>query len=54
MLSFKYSGGNVTSLLDCTSLLSPGSLISSFGQDARGELYIVTLSGGVYRIVPRP
>ncbi len=26
--------------------------ISSFGQDARGELYIVSLAGSVYRIVP--
>ena len=29
------------------------SAISSFGQDARGELYIVSLRGSVYRIVPR-
>ena len=54
VLSFRYSGGNVTTQLDWTQLLSPGSQISSFGQDARGELYIVTLSGSVYRIVPRP
>jgi len=54
VLSFRYSGGNVTTELDWTQLLSPGSSISSFGQDARGELYIVTLNGGVYRIVPRP
>jgi glucose/arabinose dehydrogenase len=26
--------------------------ISSFGQDARGELYVVSLAGSVYRIVP--
>ncbi len=53
VLSFRYSGGNVTTQLDWTQLLSPGPTISSFGQDARGELYIVTLNGGVYRIVPR-
>src|SRR5438105_2019836 len=53
VLSFRYSGGNVTTPLDWTQLLSPGSTISSFGQDAKGELYIVTLNGGVYRIVPR-
>ncbi|HEX5871447.1 MAG TPA: PQQ-dependent sugar dehydrogenase [Longimicrobium sp.] len=28
--------------------------ISSFGEDARGELYVVSLSGGVYRIVAAP
>jgi glucose/arabinose dehydrogenase len=29
------------------------SQISSFGQDASGELYIVSLTGSVYKIVPR-
>ena len=29
------------------------SQVSSFGQDAAGELYIVSLAGRVYRIVPR-
>ena len=29
------------------------SQISSFGQDASGELYIVSLAGSVYEIVPR-
>ncbi len=27
--------------------------IASFGQDARGELYVVSLAGSVYKIVPR-
>jgi len=39
---------------DWTNLLSPGANISSFGQDARGELYIVQLDGPVWRIVPKP
>jgi hypothetical protein len=25
---------------------------SSFGEDADGELYVMSLSGGVYRIAP--
>ena len=29
------------------------SQISSFGQDASGELYVVSLAGSVYKIVPR-
>jgi glucose/arabinose dehydrogenase len=34
--------------------MSPGSQISSFGQDLKGELYIMALRGPVYRIVPSP
>ena len=29
-----------------------GGNISSFGEDADGELYILTLAGGLFRIVP--
>ena len=50
--SFIYSGGQATQALDLTSQVSPGGSIVSFGEDARGELYIVTYGGGVYRIVP--
>ncbi|HEX2217950.1 MAG TPA: PQQ-dependent sugar dehydrogenase [Gemmatimonadales bacterium] len=32
--------------------LSPGDNITSFGQDAAGELYILTSGGGVFKIVP--
>jgi len=50
--SFAYPGG--AGLVDWSSLLSPGPKISSFGQDAKGELYILQLSGKVYRIAPSP
>ena len=33
------------------SLLSPGSQITSFGEDARGELYLMTQAGNVFHIV---
>jgi glucose/arabinose dehydrogenase len=33
--------------------LEPGGQITSFGQDAAGELYIATQQGGVYKIVSR-
>jgi hypothetical protein len=32
--------------------LNPGGNITSFGEDAAGELYIMTSSGGLFRIVP--
>jgi len=28
------------------------SLIASFGEDTAGELYVVSLAGAVYKIVP--
>ena len=30
----------------------PGGLVSSFGEDASGELYVMSLDGGVYRLDP--
>ena len=39
---------------DWTPTLSPGGGISSFGQDAKGELYILQLGGAIHRIVPAP
>jgi glucose/arabinose dehydrogenase len=33
--------------------LSPGESITSFGEDNDGELYILTVSGSVFKIVPR-
>jgi len=50
--SYAYPGGS--GVFDWSGLLSPGPNISSFGQDAKGELYIMQLSGNVYRIAPRP
>jgi glucose/arabinose dehydrogenase len=35
------------------SALAPGGSIPSFGQDAAGELYVLTAEGEVFRIVPR-
>jgi glucose/arabinose dehydrogenase len=55
--SFRYDGENVVGLTDRTSELAPGNGfsiddISSFGEDAGGELYIVDLGGEVFKIVP--
>lgn len=56
--SFVYSGGEAADERDWTDELEPeGSLrlgdISSFGEDVRGEHYIMNLTGGVvFKIVP--
>lgn len=56
--SFRYDGTTITEFTDRTTELDPpGTLsittVSSFGEDARGELYICDLSGGeVFRIIP--
>ncbi|MEK7756222.1 MAG: PQQ-dependent sugar dehydrogenase, partial [Planctomycetota bacterium] len=54
--SFRYVGGTVTEQQDRTAQLTPpqGPIrsISSFGEDAAGELYIVSLAGSIYKIVP--
>ena len=53
--AFKYLGGsNISAPLNLTTAISPGYEVSSFGQDARGDVYIMTLSGPVYRIVAMP
>jgi glucose/arabinose dehydrogenase len=55
--SFRLVSGAVTDLKDQTSELSPGggatiSQITSFGEDARGEIYVADRTGVVYKIVP--
>ncbi|HKE89848.1 MAG TPA: PQQ-dependent sugar dehydrogenase, partial [Gemmatimonadales bacterium] len=51
--SFRYAGGAATERRDWPSLSVSGGL-SSFGQDASGELYITSLSGSLFRIVRHP
>ena len=48
---FAYPSASVT---DLSAELRPGDGVSAFGQDARGELYILQLGGSVYKIVPSP
>ncbi|HEV8337479.1 MAG TPA: PQQ-dependent sugar dehydrogenase [Candidatus Polarisedimenticolia bacterium] len=55
--SFKMSGGVLTAAMDRTAELTPGgglaiTSITSFGEDARGEIYIVDRSGEVFKILP--
>jgi hypothetical protein len=50
-----YCGGKVWGLVQrgdgfgLAELLSTGLAVSSFGEDARGELYLTDRGGGVYR-----
>ena len=50
--SFRYQNNLATDRMDWPSLNPPGGQISSFGEDALGELYVVTLGGSLFRIVP--
>jgi len=53
----QWNGTAVTNLTDRTAMLAPGSgqsinSISSFGEDAAGELYICDLGGEVFKLGP--
>ena len=55
--SFRYDGNTLTEFKDRGSELDPGSnikLITSFGEDARGELYIITIGGDIWKIAIDP
>ena len=53
--SFRWNGTGATDHRDWP-LLAPGGNVSSFGEDARGELYLIVhgSNGAVYRITPAP
>jgi glucose/arabinose dehydrogenase len=48
--SFRFQKGVAAEQVDWIAL-RPGGNITSFGEDAAGELYIVTSGGGLFRIV---
>jgi glucose/arabinose dehydrogenase len=52
--SFRLAGSTATDKREWTSSFGSLNSISGFGQDGSGELYIVTISGTVYKIVPAP
>ena len=49
--TFRYSGGQLVDHWDWSQKLVAGGPISSFGEDARGELYVIAHNGRVYRLV---
>jgi hypothetical protein len=50
--SFRYANGQATEPTTWATL-APGGNVTSFGEDAAGELYLTTSDGGVFRIVAR-
>jgi glucose/arabinose dehydrogenase len=50
--SFRLAGGAATDQFQWDDL-APGATVTSFGEDAAGELYLVTGEGTIYRIVSR-
>jgi len=47
-------GGGLTEFTDRTTALAVGGRIVAFGEDGFGELYIVTLTGSIHKIIPVP
>jgi glucose/arabinose dehydrogenase len=55
--SFRYTGTNNPPVTNRTAELAPGGGLSigsvvSFGEDARGEMYIVDNAGEIFRVIP--
>ena len=50
--SFRYQNGQPTEQTEWPLLSPPGSLVTSFGEDAAGELYITTQGGGLFKFIP--
>lgn len=51
--SFRYADGSAIELTDWPAL-RPGGPLTSFGEDAAGELYVISANGGVFKVVPDP
>jgi glucose/arabinose dehydrogenase len=56
--SLRYDGVTVTEFTDRTAELTPGGgrtidLITSFGRDGYGEMYVCDRGGEIFRVVPR-
>jgi hypothetical protein len=51
--SFTYYNASAVDRVDWSVELSPGTAVTSFGQDNAGELYIMAEGSSLYRIVPQ-
>ena len=57
--TFEWNGSSIQNLTDRTTQLAPGgglaiNSITSFGEDAAGELYVTDRGGEVFKIIPGP
>ena len=50
--SFRYQNGQPADQKEWPLLSPPGSFVTSFGEDAAGELYIMTQGGGLFKFIP--
>lgn len=50
--SFRYQNGQPTEQIEWPLLSPPGSFVTSFGEDAAGELYVMTQGGGLFKLIP--
>jgi glucose/arabinose dehydrogenase len=50
--SFRYQNGQPTDQKEWPLLSPTGGLITSFGEDAAGELYIMTQGGDLFKFIP--
>jgi len=53
LCSFKWQGGTVAEQHSWPGAQPPGN-VTSFGEDSAGELYILTIQGGIYKLVAEP
>ena len=50
--SFRYQNGQPTDQKEWPLLSPTGGSITSFGEDAAGELYITTQGGSLFKFIP--
>jgi hypothetical protein len=50
--SFRHQNGQATEQTEWPLLSPPGSFVTSFGEDAEGELYVMTQGGDLFKFIP--
>lgn len=50
--SFRYQNGQPIEQTEWSLLSPPGGSVTSFGEDAEGELYVMTQGGGLFKFIP--